>query len=103
VRSTEGGKEVVERIVVSDIDGSHGKTPSVMIAFEQIVVTDGNIEQVAGRDTRRLVVIIFSSWCGHGYQRRAELGRKTRKGQRNRWRGTRTVTSKTSLELLIRS
>jgi hypothetical protein len=36
-----------------------------MIAFEQIVVTDGNIEQAAGRDTRRLVIIIFSPWRGH--------------------------------------
>ena len=65
MRATEGGKEVVECIVVSDIDGSHGKTPSVMIAFEQIVVTDGNIEQAAGRDTRRLVIIIFGPWRGH--------------------------------------
>ena len=65
VRATEGGKEIVECILVSDIDGSHSKTPSVMIAFEQIVVTDGNIEQAAGRDTRRFVIIIFGPWRGH--------------------------------------
>jgi hypothetical protein len=74
-----------------------------MIAFEQVVVTDGNIEQAARRDAWRLVIIIFSPRRGYGYERRPELGRKTRKGQRNRWRGTRTVASKTSLELLIGS
>jgi len=101
VRATEGGKEVVERVLVSDIDGSQGKTPSVMIAFEQVVVTDGNIEQAAGRDARRPVVIIFSPWRGHGYQRRAELGGETGKRQGHSRRGTRAVASKPSLELLI--
>jgi hypothetical protein len=34
VRATESGKEVVEGILVSNVDGSQRETPSVTFAFE---------------------------------------------------------------------
>ena len=61
VRAAEGGKKVVERILVSDINCGQCETPFVALAFEQVVITEGNIEQATMRDARWIMVVIFTS------------------------------------------
>jgi hypothetical protein len=61
VRSTKGGEKVVERRFVGDVDGAHLQAPLVAVAVKQVVVPHGHVEEVAGRDSRRIMVIIFGS------------------------------------------
>ena len=47
VRAAEGGKEVVQRIFVGQVDDGELSAPLVSVAVKQIVVSDRKIEQVA--------------------------------------------------------
>ena len=59
VRPAEGGKKVIQRQFVGQIDGGKRKAPFVMVAFEQIVVTHRSIKQVTRRNTLRIVIVVF--------------------------------------------
>src|SRR4029077_3585309 len=59
VRAAEGGKEVVQSVFVGDIDGRELQTHLVLVATEDVVVSDGNIEQASRRDTRRILVVVL--------------------------------------------
>jgi hypothetical protein len=65
VRSAEGGEEVIECRLLAMLMAVKRKTPFVMVAFEQILVAHRDIEQAAGCDARRIVIVIFSSGRGH--------------------------------------
>ena len=77
VRATEGRKKIVERNFVRDIDGCETKAPLVLVAPEKVVVTNGDVEQVAGSDARRILIIILSSRCRDADSCRAILRRRT--------------------------
>ena len=47
VRAAEGREKVVEGGFVGDVDRRETQTPLVAVALEQIVVTNGEVEQVA--------------------------------------------------------
>ena len=61
VRSAESGKEVVERLLVGQVDHGQAGAPLVLVAVEEIVVADGDVEQAARRDARRVVVVVFGA------------------------------------------
>src|SRR5215813_8287519 len=70
--------------------------------MENVVVPDGQIKQVAGRDPRRIMVIVFGSWRGNRDARRAKL-RWRAAGQRRAQRGNNVAAEQSCLELLISS
>jgi len=59
VRAAEGREEVVERVLVGDVDCSELETHLVLIAAEDVVVPDGNVEKATRRDPRRVLVIVL--------------------------------------------
>ena len=61
VRPAEGREEVIQRRFVGDVDGGKRKTPFVMIAFEQVVVSHCNVKQIARRDAGWIVVVVLRS------------------------------------------
>ena len=61
VRSTKGGEEVVERRLVCDVDGAQLQAPLVAVTVKKVVVSYSHIKEVARRDPRRVVVVIFGS------------------------------------------
>jgi hypothetical protein len=46
VGSAEGGKKVVQREVVSQIDGRQASTPFVPLGVEKVVMPDGEVEEI---------------------------------------------------------
>ena len=46
VRSAEGGEEVVERVLVGEVYAGKTKTPAVLLGVEEIVFTDGGVEEI---------------------------------------------------------
>ena len=48
VRPAEGGEEVVECILVRQVDDGELRAPFVFVAVEQVVMADGEIEQIRG-------------------------------------------------------
>ena len=64
VRAAEGGEEVVERVFVGEVDAGQTQAPFVFVAIEEIVLTDRGIEEVARRDTRRVLVVILGTGSG---------------------------------------
>ena len=63
MRSAERAQEVVKRLFVGQVDYRKTKAPFVTIAMEQIVVADGEVEQVARRNARRILVVVFRAIC----------------------------------------
>ncbi len=86
VRSAKRGEKVVERFLVGDIDDRHSRAPPKAIAVKQVVVSQGNVEQIARRDAWRVLVIVLgaigrdadpdsagSDWTGAAGRRRRRL------------------------------
>src|SRR5436305_1683759 len=67
----EGGKKVIERCLVGDVDSAYLQAPLVSVAVEEVVMTYGHIKKMAGCNTGWIVVVIFCArrWnrdaCGH--------------------------------------
>ena len=59
VRSTEGGKEIVERFFVHQIDDGNAEAPSVLVTVEEVVFAHREVKEVAGRDAGWIVVVIL--------------------------------------------
>src|ERR1035438_5550714 len=57
----KGGKEVVERYFIGDVDRRQAKAPLALVAVEKVVVTYRQVEQAARRNTRRVVVVVLGS------------------------------------------
>ena len=68
MRAAEGGKKVVEGILVGDIDGRHVEVDLVAIGAEEVVLADGSVKQVAGRNARRVLVVVLRARRWDGYQ-----------------------------------
>ena len=60
MRAAEGGEEIIEGHFVGEIDGGEAKTPLVTVAAKEIVLADGNVEEIARSDARRIGVAIFA-------------------------------------------
>ena len=59
VRAAEGGKKVVQSVLVCDVDGRELKTHLVLVTAEDVVVSDGNIEKAPRRDAGWILVVVF--------------------------------------------
>ena len=59
MRAAEGGKEVVERVLIGDVDCSELQTHFVLIAPEEVVMSDGNVEKASRRDARWVLVVVL--------------------------------------------
>src|SRR5215470_17948885 len=73
VRPAEGGEEVVESDFVGNVDGRELQADLVLVAVEQIVITESNVEQVACCNTVWVVVRVVRPGSGNGDQRRSVL------------------------------
>ena len=103
VRPAEGRKKVIERVIVRHIDGGQLQAHFVLVAMEmeQVVLADRDVEEVARRNARRIVVIVLGSYCRHFYKAGSELRCRARGRQRRRRRCTDAIAGESSLELLI--
>ena len=61
VRSTEGRKEIVKRVFIGQINNRQTGTPLILVALENVVVPNGNIEEIAGCDAGRIVVVVLGA------------------------------------------
>ena len=52
MRSAEGGKEVVERVLFVTLTAGKPETPLVPVAVEEVVFADGGIEEASRRNAR---------------------------------------------------
>ena len=103
--SAEGRQEVIKRILVGHIHRRQLEADFVFILVkpEQIVIAKRCVEDVPGRDTLWILVVVFHSQRGDADQLRGQL-----RGQadvaRDRLRGGRleAVAYQSRLELLIR-
>ena len=68
MRARECGEEVVESVLVGKVDGGQMEAPLVLIAVKKIVLAKRCVEDVAGRDARRVVVVILGVGAGNGKQ-----------------------------------
>lgn len=57
--SAEGGKKVVQREVVSQIDGRQASTPFVPLGVEKVVMPDGEVEEIPRGDAGRILVVVL--------------------------------------------
>ena len=64
VRAAEGGEEVVERVFVGNVDGGEAQAPLVAVAVEEVVGTEGGVEEAARCDARRILVVVLGSGSG---------------------------------------
>lgn len=71
--STESGEEIIERVVVGQIDNGELSAPLVFISVQQVIVSDGEVEQIALLNARRLVIVVFSACCRDADQARSIL------------------------------
>jgi hypothetical protein len=63
VGAAEGGQDVIQRFFVGEIDDLKLGAPFITIAMEQIVVSDGGVEQIPRCDARRIMIVILGSRC----------------------------------------
>ena len=73
MRAAEGGKKVIQGVLIGDIDGRHVEVHLVAIGVEKVVLAHGSVKQVAGGDARRVLVIVLRSRRGNADQRRRVL------------------------------
>src|ERR1700675_3497246 len=103
MRAAKGGKEIIERGLVRQIDGGETQAPLVTVAVEKIVVPYAGIEQVARSDALWIVVVIFFSRSGNLEKYGTEAGCIA--GGERRSRGTRSsqlaIAGEPRLKLLV--
>jgi len=89
VRAAEGGEEVVHGVLIADIDRSEPDAPLVAIAVEQVVVPDGDVEQIARLHARRVAIVVLGPRSRYLQLCGTVVGRGTKgiRADRRRWRG----------------
>src|SRR5580698_6202962 len=106
VSSAEGGKKVVKGHFVGYVDGGESQAPLVTVSTEQVVFAHRYVEQIARRNTGRILVVVFRPWRRNSYVLGTVASCRTevRAGRRtDRRRGSRKYApaEKSRLELLI--
>ena len=69
VGSAKCGKEVVKRHFVGHIDSRQTQAPFVAVRAKQVVISQAEIKQIAGGDSRWIVIVVRSSGCLNLHQR----------------------------------
>src|SRR5579862_2779843 len=65
--SAECRQEVIEHVIVCQIDECDLGAPFVPLAMKQVVMTDGEVEEVSGCNARRIVIVVFGVRRRHLY------------------------------------
>ena len=99
--AAKGGEEIVEHIFVGQIDHLDLGAPQISIAVKNVVMADGHVEEVSGRDARRVMVGILGAGRGYLNQGRAELRGETNRRQRSERSRMNPGAGETGLELLV--
>ncbi len=58
MRAAERGEEVVEGILIREVYRCQPKTPRVLVAAEEVVVTNRSVEKTARLDPLRVLVVV---------------------------------------------
>ena len=66
-------RKVVQRVLVGDVDGRQVEVRLEVLLVEDVVLADGDIEEVARRDALRIVVVVARVGAGNIDQARGEL------------------------------
>ncbi len=103
MRAAKGRKIIVKSDLVGQVGDREAQTPTVTIAMEQIVIANGDIEQPAGINALRIVIVVFLSRCRHLKIDRAELicWTGSHGGSKRARRGTHAVAGEATLILLV--
>src|SRR6202046_4006041 len=105
MRAAEGGKEVVEREVVGQVDHFHASAElvAVVMEVEDVIVANRQIEQVSRSDARWMTIVVLGVRPRHLNQRGTEL--RCEAGVRERGRGSsaRGGAEEAGLEFLVGS
>ena len=102
VRPAEGGKEVIQRRLVRQIDRRKAETPLIPFALEQVVIAHREIEETSRGDALGIVVGVLRPRCRYLDQSRTILRWGT-SGERCRECWVLAAAEQSSLKLLIRS
>jgi hypothetical protein len=73
VCAAERGKEVIQRVFIGDVDTGQLQAPAVCVAFEEVVIADGRVEETPRSNARWAVVVIPGAWRGYAEKARTEL------------------------------
>src|SRR6185437_15929042 len=98
VRAAEGGKEVIERVLVGYIDRRQVEVELVLVGVEEVVLTEVDVEQVAWSNARRVAIVGGSVGRGNAQEGRSELIGRANGGQCEKRRGALAGTFESSLE-----
>src|SRR5580692_644273 len=101
MRTAERGEEVVESVLVGHVDDGELCTPFVLVTAKQVVVSKRHMEQIAGGNAWRIMVVILRTDRRNLDKTGAELRRQAR-GRQSRSGGcANAIAGKPGLELLI--
>lgn len=81
MRTAESGQEVIQRIIVRQVNRRQLEAPLILVALEQIIEPQRQVEQVARGDAGRVVVVVLGIGRRYLDERRAKLGSRTVEGQ----------------------
>src|ERR1700722_3911298 len=103
MRATEGGKEIVERDVVGQVDHFHASAElvAVIMEVEDVIVSNGEIKQVPRSDARWMTIVVLSVRPRYLNQRGTELRCEARIRQRRRRSSVLAAAEEPRLEFLI--
>ena len=59
MRSTKGGKEIIDRVLVCHVDHSKPQIPLVVVAMKDVVVADRQVKQAPWLDSLRIMIIVL--------------------------------------------
>src|ERR1039458_746639 len=101
MRAAEGGKKVIQRVLVGNIDGRNVQVRLEAAGVKEIVLADGSVEQVAGRDARRVLVVVAAAGRGNLHQIRGILRGQAGCGQGIAGGCLNAIACKSSLKLFV--
>src|SRR5580698_7232153 len=101
MRAAEGGEEIVEHVIVREVHRGELQADFVLVAVQQVVFSDGGVEEMARRDARRVVVVILLIRSGQRDQRRCELRYQARVWKCLSRRGANAGAGKSGFELFV--
>src|SRR5580658_10171900 len=101
VRAAERRKEVVKRFFVRQIDHCQAGAPLVFFGAKYIVMSHGDVEQIARRNARWVVAVVFRARRGNGHQRRTVHGSRAESGRADRSSGCRMHAPAVEASLIL--
>src|ERR1700756_782014 len=101
MRSAKRREEVIECVLVGDVHARQAQAPSVPITVEDVVFSNGSVEEIAWLDARWILVIVLRPRGWNFHQVGCKLRSRARTRQRCRGCCADAAAHETGLELLI--